>query len=148
REIDFVNEKWFKYAASPHMFPESHPEDKNIWDEWATSVVNDNSLELEIRLREIDSPVFRFHLLRIIPIKENNTVVKWVGTFTDIDEQKQIEKKKDEFLSIASHELKTPLTSIKAYIQLLERRVEIRQDSTSNMYISRVQTQLAKLNSF
>jgi PAS domain S-box-containing protein len=37
----------------------------------------------------------------------------------DITERKEIERRKDDFLSIASHELKTPLTTIKGYIQLM-----------------------------
>ena len=47
------------------------------------------NLELELCISKPDSNVFRWHLLRAIPVKENGTIVKWVGTFTDIEEQKQ-----------------------------------------------------------
>jgi PAS domain S-box-containing protein len=40
----------------------------------------------------------------------------------DITERKELEQRKDEFISIASHELKTPLTSLKLLIQFLHRR--------------------------
>jgi PAS domain S-box-containing protein len=39
----------------------------------------------------------------------------------DITERRSIEKRKDDFLSIASHELKTPLTTIKGYVQIMNR---------------------------
>ena len=42
----------------------------------------------------------------------------------EIEHRKELENKKDEFLSIASHELKTPLTSIRGYIQLIERMLK------------------------
>ncbi|HEX7366175.1 MAG TPA: PAS domain S-box protein [Pelobium sp.] len=41
----------------------------------------------------------------------------------DITDRKEIERRKDDFLSIASHELKTPLTTIKGYIQVLQRNI-------------------------
>ncbi|WP_211316450.1 ATP-binding protein [Niabella yanshanensis] len=39
----------------------------------------------------------------------------------DITDRREIERRKDDFLSIASHELKTPLTSIKGFMQMLKR---------------------------
>ncbi|MBW7673944.1 PAS domain-containing sensor histidine kinase [Chryseobacterium chendengshani] len=39
----------------------------------------------------------------------------------DITEKREIDRRKDDFLSIASHELKTPLTTIKGLVQLLQR---------------------------
>ncbi|WP_316740755.1 ATP-binding protein [Pedobacter antarcticus] len=39
----------------------------------------------------------------------------------DITERKAIEQRKDDFLSIASHELKTPLTTVLGYVQMMQR---------------------------
>lgn len=39
----------------------------------------------------------------------------------DITERRDIENRKDDFLSVASHELKTPLTTVKGITQLLQR---------------------------
>jgi signal transduction histidine kinase len=49
-----------------------------------------------------------------------------VAVLNDITSHKQIEKLKDEFVSIVSHELRTPLTTIKGYTQHLIRRIERR----------------------
>ena len=84
--------------------------------------------------------------MRIVPIFENKKVSKWIGTFTDIEDQKQIEKKKDEFLSITSHELKTPLTSVKAYIQLLSRSLKNHESEQVKGYIEKAHLQVGKLN--
>ncbi|RZM04669.1 MAG: HAMP domain-containing histidine kinase, partial [Pedobacter sp.] len=64
--------------------------------------------------------------------------------FTDIEDQKQVEKKKDEFMGIASHELKTPLAAIKAYVQLLER--EAAGKAPFSIYVNRTLTQVKKLD--
>lgn len=47
--------------------------------------------------------------------------VRMVGVTYDITERRLQEQRKDDFISIASHELKTPVTSLKASLQLLDR---------------------------
>jgi signal transduction histidine kinase len=142
--IEFVNEKWLRYAPSRQEFPITHPDDADLPKVWARTVAEGEELELEIRVRPVDSEEYRFHLLRAIPIREGEGISKWVGTFTDIEDQKQAIRRKDEFISIASHELKTPLTTIKAYVQLLERSIEA--GDPNRLYVDRALVQIRKLD--
>ncbi|MFD0766778.1 ATP-binding protein [Mucilaginibacter lutimaris] len=55
---------------------------------------------------------------------EQGKPVRMVGVTYDITENKTNEQRKDDFISIASHELKTPITSLKAALQLLDKMKE------------------------
>lgn len=65
--------------------------------------------------------------------------------FADMTERHHLEKQKDDFLGVASHELKTPVTSIKAYIQVLQRRFLQSNDSKSHVLLTKVDAQINKL---
>ena len=143
-KIEYVNAQWFFYTSNTHQFPANHPDDVDIQELWLKTIQSGEPLELEIRIKGSHQSNFRYHLLRAIPVKEDGIILKWVGSFTDIDEQKQAAQKKDEFLTIASHELKTPLTSIKAYVQLLDQLIP--DENNTKSYVSRTLLQVNKLD--
>ncbi|MEO8405704.1 MAG: PAS domain S-box protein, partial [Chitinophagaceae bacterium] len=68
-----------------------------------------------------------------------------VANFRDITEKEKLENQKDEFIAIASHELRTPVTSIKAYAEILQEKfIELKDPSSAEM-VKRMENQIDRL---
>ncbi|HVT43481.1 MAG TPA: ATP-binding protein [Thermoanaerobaculia bacterium] len=68
---------------------------------------------------------------------ESGGIVGAVLVIRDITALQELDRKKDEFLSVASHELRTPLTTIKGYAQLLAHAADLSADDR-NSYLDSV----------
>jgi len=60
--------------------------------------------------------------------------------------ENELDKKREEFLNIASHEIKTPLTSLKTFSQLLSRHTQKTNDKRVKLYASKIESQIDKLS--
>jgi len=71
-----------------------------------------------------------WHLNVASPVlDERGKIAMWVGSTTNIQSLKEEEERKGEFVSMLSHELKTPVTSIKGHVQLALRSLDRDGDS-------------------
>jgi signal transduction histidine kinase len=80
-------------------------------------------------------------------LKDKNGNVKTIMSLVqDITEQKEMEGQRNNFLSVASHELNTPVTTIKAYGQLAESMLLKKGDAETLNVIKRMGTQVNRLS--
>ena len=153
-EIDYLNPQWTHYTGLPFEAISGwgwtqfvHPDDldENVL-QWRNSLATGEPFYFEHRFRRADG-VYCWHMTRAIPMRDASGAVRmWVGSSTDIDEQKQLEQRKNAFISMASHELKTPVTSLKGFTQVLQRRLRQQDaDPTTLIFLDRMDAQLRKM---
>ncbi|HWB90931.1 MAG TPA: CheR family methyltransferase, partial [Puia sp.] len=115
---------------------------KNIRQALAKKI---NAIDLELR---IDLPgrgerILAISLCRMHYVKNIRTGL--ILSLEDITERTMTERFKDEFIGIASHELKTPATTIQAYSQLLYEELTATRDPLSAELVKKLGNQAARL---
>lgn len=86
--------------------------------------------------------------LTISPIFDKTGSVIGVSKIArDISEQKRDEQRKNDFIGMASHELKTPLTSLTALIQVLQKKLKDSPDAFVPQALGKATLQTKKMSS-
>lgn len=151
-ELDYVNKQTLNFfgLAMEAIIGEKwidniHPEDQpGCIAAWTEALQSHSLYQYEFRLRDKNGE-YKWHLARALPFINEGEIVRWFGTNTDIDEQKQMQRQKDDFLGIASHELKTPVTSIKAYAQVLGAMLSNEGEEKKAQMVMKMDAQLNRL---
>jgi len=114
-EIEYYNQRWYDYTgqtaeeANKNGWATAiHSEDLAILNkQWEVASTRDEIFESECRLLRADG-MYRWHLIRALPVHRDGKIVQWIGTSTDIDDQKRaVESLK--FLAEASSVLASSL---------------------------------------
>lgn len=124
---DYFNKTWLQFSGRTREQESNdgwlqgvHPEDREKCnDVYRTALKKQEGFYLEYRLRRFDGE-FRWIADNCVPrLSPTGEFAGFISACIDISELKKLEQRKDDFIKMASHELKTPITSIKGYVQLL-----------------------------
>ncbi|HEY4289818.1 MAG TPA: chemotaxis protein CheB [Puia sp.] len=99
-----------------------HPDDLNLKREMfnRSLAAPDKPITQEFRLRHKDGS-YRDIEAVCMNLLDNEYIRGVIGIYRDITVQRVVERQREEFIAVASHELKTPVTSIKGYAQLIQQ---------------------------
>ncbi|MET1055468.1 MAG: ATP-binding protein [Pedobacter sp.] len=77
--------------------------------------------DYEIAVQPIEGE--RFYIsMNAAPLKDTDgEIIAGIGTFMDVTNRRKAIQQKDDFISVASHELRTPVTSLQASLQLMNK---------------------------
>ncbi|HWZ14198.1 MAG TPA: ATP-binding protein [Mucilaginibacter sp.] len=99
----------------------------------------------EVRITWPDGSLHWIKTQGLVVRDKNNQPIRMLGTILDTTETKRDEIRKNDFIAMASHELKTPLTSLKAYIQLLSKKLASSDDSFITGTLAKAGIQINKM---
>jgi signal transduction histidine kinase/CheY-like chemotaxis protein len=159
-KTEYVNENWFQYSTDAAVFPEIHPDD-DFWPQWEQTFKTGSEFSTEVRLKHLKTGDFKYFLLKIIPVYQGSEIIRWVGSFTDIHQQKMVNEllehkvelrtrelldknselettnhELQQFAWVVSHDLKEPLRKIQTFSHLIKDKY-LNDNAEATSYLNR-----------
>ncbi len=124
------------------VYPADQEATASLW----TRVIEEpgKSHTLEYRSKRKDGSLLWIEVVGLNLLHEPG-IEAIVWNYRDVTERKELEQRKDHFISMASHELRTPLTVLSVYTQLLHERFMEEGQPDAVLYLSKMNDQITKL---
>ena len=160
--LEFVNEHWYQYAQHNDQFPKADTTAGDIRMLVLKAIDYGEPIDKVMSILHLETGVYRFHRMRFIPVLQDNKIVRWIGTFTDIHEQrvanqlleqkvaertielstmnKELQERNaelEQYAFLASHDLQEPLRKIETFSRLISERY-LREQPDARQYVTRM----------
>lgn len=177
--VDYMSDKWQLYTGHVPTYQKFsfrellHPDDANrVTTEWNGCLEKGLPYRGEYRLKNIVTNEYRWFSCTTAPLlDENNKVIKWIGSATDIQDQKNTERileKKvagrtaeletlnellaksnselEQYANVTSHDLKEPVRKIQTYNSLLKTKFAAELPAEALDYLSKIDSATNKMS--
>jgi PAS domain S-box-containing protein len=128
-KLNYLNKRFRDFFELPEtlidiacIFHKVHVKDRHLLlSSWVKAIRSGQHYQTQVRLLDSMGD-FQWYLVRAVPFKnKQGHILKWMGASTNINTHVTAMEKMDEFISVASHELKTPITALLGSLQVMQR---------------------------
>lgn len=128
------------------FFKPLHPDEKKaIAEQVQFALAHKKDFTAEVRALSAEGNIHWIAFLGRPFYTSDEKASRMVGVVMDITNRKNLEKQKEEFIGIASHELRTPVSSLKSYTQLLLDILGEKNDEDSVELVEKLHKQIDRL---
>ncbi len=145
--VDWVGLSYEKQLGAGWLASVLDQDREKVRQKFLRATVHQEVFEVEFRIVHVDGTIHWCVATGKPQYDKSEKFTGYIGACVDITEQKHLQQQKDDFIGIASHELKTPVTSIKAYTQILERMLLKKGEEKEAGMIGKMDAQINRLTS-